>query len=263
MSTKRKFTEAEIESVKKLWYEGLSDKEIGEKIGRHWRSVQNIRKKFGLTQESRNAIRDASHTTPFEKMTRDERIYYLRNKFETSARFKMMMRTLTEDELKVFEEEYFRIAEETDDLTQTEEQSLFLAIYELVLALKSQTSRADEERLVHETRQGLHQQGDPGYRTHVDSRYDKEYNAHMNSFQKFYEALKFNREQRLKDEMKTKQSFLDYAMTYAQRSSQEVAAAEILELSQKKDEELKRLIKNGWLKSNYVVKEKDSAKKVS
>lgn len=237
--TKNRITSKDLQTIKQLWEQGWSDKQIGEKLGRHHRTIQEVRKRHGLVRiEGLSAQKQEPES---------DRMAAFKRKFNTSARSKMVLNTLTAEELAVFEEEYFRVLEDIEDLTATEEQQLFLAIYELVLALRAQRCRCEEEKLVEETRQGFHTPADPSYRKFVDARFEKEYDQHMKSYQKFFEGLKLNREQRLKDEHAIKRSFLDYAEVYAKTSHQEVAAHEILEWSRKTDEELKRLITNNWL----------------
>lgn len=254
MSKRKHLTTEEEEKVEEYWRLGMTDKQIGAKINRHWRSIQNIRNKRGLTRDKRKEMKERVATTPLEKMSKGDRGTYLREKFKSSKRLRMMMETMSQDEFGVFQEEYFKIADDIDDMTHSEEQQLSLATYELVLALKAQKNRSDEERLVNETRQGLHGKSpkdDPDYRTYISDRWEKEYKQHMDSFGKLYEALKLNRQQRLADEMKLKKSFLDYALLYSERSHQEVAAQEILDLVKKEDDELKRLIENGWLYGSF------------
>lgn len=253
MSRAKRLTTDEINTIEELWRQGYTDKQIGLKINRHWRSVQNVRNKRGLSCQKRIETRNRITSTSLEKMTRNDRGTYLRERFNSSKRFQYMLKTMSSLELEVFQEEYFKIADDIDDMTHSEEQQLSLAIYELVLALRAQKNRSDEERLVDETRNGKYKKEDPNYRTYVSDRWEKEYKQHMDLFAKLYESLKLNRQQRLADEMKLKKSFLDYALVYSERSHQEVAAQEILEFAKKEDEELKRLLDNGWLYGAFNV----------
>ncbi len=248
-----RFTSDEENTVYTMHAKGATDQEIAKALGRHHKSgpksIFKLRKRRGwmIDRARQRDVRQEAETTPLEEMTRSQRIEYLKIRFAESPRCKHVFKLLDPDELEVFQDEYFRLLAEIDNVSAAEEQSLFLAIFEFVLAIKAQKNRSDEEGLVRETRDGAYDREDPQFRTQVSERWNKEYNEHMKTYLQLIEMLKLNREQRLKDEIKLKKSFLEYSVQYANKENQQAAAQEILELDRLRDEELKRLIEQGFL----------------
>ena len=179
-------------------------------------------------------------------MSRSERIEFLKVKFEASARFRYMFDTISDNEKEIFQEEYFNVIQEIDDLTMTEEQGLFIAVFELVLALRAQRNRKREEDLLKDCRDGKITSNDPRFITKVDSKYDKEYADHLKAYTSSISELKLSRKQRLNQSI-SKKSFLDFANEVAEKKAQESIAETIRQMNKRKDEELSRLIENGLL----------------
>jgi len=259
---KKKQPQYDSEQIRALFLAGLSDKEIAAKLGRPaktaWRTIQGIRVRNGWTKkpgvkkkdnikDAVNAVAEAQAMTKIENMPFEDRIEHFKTLFKKSQRFDYMFTTLNPNEISLFQEEYFKVLQDVDDISMTEEQSIFLAIYELVLALRAQKNRKVEEDNVEKSREGTLKPDDPGYLMHVSEQYDREYTAHMKNYQKLIEDLKLSRKQRLDREIKTKKSILDYVYELADDDAQTSVAKEIRRLSKLEDEELARLIKNGYL----------------
>lgn len=252
-----RFTKLEIDKVHELYLKGFSDAEIARELNRTNNSavkaIYKLRKRNGWHKNATNnrgeptGIRDLEKTMNMEDMTRPQRIAYLRSRFESSPRCRETFKLLSADELEIFQDEYFRLLSEIDNVSAAEEQSLFLAIFEFVLAFQAQRNKSNEEQKVRETQDKKLKSTDANYRVNVNERWNKEYTDHMKVYRELIAGLKLSREQRLKDEIKSKKTFLDYAYALADRENQLSVAREIVDLDKKSDEELKRLIENGWL----------------
>jgi len=269
---KKKQPPYDVEQIRALFLAGLSDKEIAEKLGRNaptaWRTIQGIRirngwvKKPGVKKE--NATEDPVETVEkiqeiikIESMPTEERVKYFRELLKKSQRFAYMFQTLNPDEVSLFQEEYFKVLQDVDDLSMTEEQALFFAIYELVLALRAQKNRKTEEDNVEASREGRIKPDEPKYVLHVNEQHDREYTSHMKNYQKLIEDLKLSRKQRLDREIKTKKSILDFVYELSDEDAQKSVAEEIRRLNKKEDAELKRLLESGYL-LGYFASNKES-----
>ena len=135
--------------------------------------------------------------------------------------------------------------------------SLFLAIYELVLALRAQKHRKDDEDRVRDSRSGLIEQSDMRYLIKVGEEHDREYSSHMKNYQELIKRLKLSREQRLEREVKTKKTFLDYVYELSDEDAQKSVAEEIRRLNKLDNKELKRLVELGHLKGHFGIMEND------
>jgi len=251
----------DVEQIRTLFLAGLSDKDIAKKLGRNapnaWRTVQRIRLENKWERPTGAPPEQSADTSQIERsavtaqdlsdMSSEERITYLQQSLSSSHRFAYMFNTLDPDEVNIFQEEYFKVLRDVDDISMTEEQSLFLAIYELVLALRAQKNRKDEEELVRRSRNGEIDGDDPLFTTHVSERHEREYNAHMKQYQSLIDNLKLSRRQRLDKQIQGKKSFLDFAHELSDDDAQRSVAEEIRKLNKLDDAELTRLIEKGFL----------------
>lgn len=250
--------------IKYLYQSGFSDKEIADKLGHRtpeaWRQVQKIRRRNGwlrsrgkatkaLVQEHLQVfdnVKDGD-LAGFSELDPKERVKVLKQKFDKSARFRYMFGTLDPEEIDIFQSEYFQLVHTIKDLTLSEEQPLFMAVYELVLALRAQKQRKDEEEILKKCRKGEILQNDPRFIVSVSDKYDREYNTHMQHYQKLIESLKLSRKQRLEKVIQQKKSFIDYAVELSSEDAQKDVASTVTKLEKKSDKELKRLIDKGLL----------------
>lgn len=255
----KKHPRYDVEQIRTLFLAGMKDKEIAKKLGRHspsaWRTIQKIRLKHGWERPTGalpepcddSTSNDTTTPVSLSDMTSEERIAHLKRTFSTSQRFAYMFSTLDPDEVNIFQEEYFKVLHDVDDISMTEEQSLFLAIYELVLALRAQKNRKDEEDIVRQCRRGEMTEENPCFTIHVSERYEREYTAHMKQYQSLIDNLKLSRRQRLDKQIQGKKSFLDFAHELADSDAQKSVAEEIRKLNKLDNKELKRLIDSGYL----------------
>lgn len=246
---RKNFSQEELEAVKKMAIDGKSNIEIANLMSKafpiNWRSkyahrmVPKILKGYGDLENSEEKTLD--------EMGREERYRFIENKLQKTPRFKITFKNFAKEEKDVFIEEYLSIIKSTETLTEAEEQALFASILELVLALQSLSRKQREEILLEESLSGKIKQGDPKYRTIVDQRYQKEYDSHMRLYQSGMEQLKMSRNQRLKEFRSQKQTLVDLAEELSARNAQAEVALDIERLSKLKDEELKRMLENGYL----------------
>lgn len=238
-----------IEELVKL---GKSDAEIVQILG--WkhktaqRSVANERRIRGLKPGL-----SLTPTTPktMDEMTRDERFLYIQSRLKTTPRFKIIFTSFSKEEIEFFTDEYFNVLKSTDTLNEAEEQALFSAVIEYVLAYRSLNIKSIEEDLYTKSVKGEIEDDEPTYRRYVDDRYQKEYESHMKQYQGFMKDLKMSRDQRLKDIKSERKSLVDLVTALSVKEAQVDAASEIERLSKLRDEELKRLLDNGYIVGKF------------
>jgi len=255
------------ERIRELFNEGFDDKRIALQLGHNavnaWRTVQRIRikngwtRKRGVKKKPSNPVDNSSSPVnqnikktaiaDFSRMNPDERVDFLRERFKKSARFSRFSKTMSEDEMEVFQEEYFNIIRDIDDVSLTEEQALFFAIYDLILAMRAQVRRQEEEDILDRCRSGEIPQVDLRYIVTIDDRWDKEYNSHIKSYKEFIDNLKLSRKQRLDKQKKTKKTILDFVVELADHDNQTSVAETIRQLEKESDAELSRLVENDLL----------------
>lgn len=246
---RKNFSSEELEAVRKMALDGKNNTEIANLMAKafplNWRSkyahrmVPKIIKGYGTIDETEEKTLD--------EMGREERFRFIENKLQKTPRFKITFKNFAKEEKDVFTEEYLSIVRSTETLTEAEEQALFASILELVLALQSLSRKQKEEQLLDQTLDGKIPQSDPRYRTMVDPRYQKEYDSHMRLYQAGMEQLKMSRSQRLKEVRSQKQTLVDLAEELSAKNAQAEVADEIERLSKLKDEELKKMIENGYI----------------
>lgn len=253
------------EEIKRLFDLGLSDKEIAQRLGHDtssaYRTVQKIRvdngwkrsrgrkSKVAFAEGAKiiDKIHSVDGAVDFSDMTPDARIKFLRDKFDKSTRCTYVFKSMSAEEILMFQEEYFNIVREIDDLSAAEEQSLFVAVYGFILAFRAQRAAKEESEMLNKCRKGVITRDEPEFIVAVNESHERNYDKHMKLYQNFIEQLKLSRRQRLEKEIKSKKSFIDFVYELADKDAQKGVAEEIRRLEKKSDDELKRLIKLGKL----------------
>jgi hypothetical protein len=189
------------------------------------------------------------HTLPktLDEMTREERTRHIEARVLTTPRFQMAFRNFAPNEKDVFVSEYMNVVRSTETLTEVEEQALFSAILELILAFQALNRKELEEQWRDQSLRGEIPEDDPKFRRHVDDKYQREYDQHIKLYQRGMEQLKMSRKDRLKEVRSQKQTLVDLAEELSSKNAQSEVADEIERLSKMKDEELKRLLELGHL----------------
>lgn len=214
--------------------------------------------KFPATWNSKNANRsvarilkgkndDSEDDKTLDEMTRDERALFVESKLQLTPRFKLAFKNFKEEEKEVFVNEYVQVIRSTDTITEAEEQVLFAAILEFVLAMQALSRKEREEQWFEQSVSGFIKEDDPRFRRFVDARYHKEYESHAKLHQQGMEQLKMGRAQRLKEVRSQKQTLIDLAEELSSKNAQAEVADEIERLSKLKEDELKRLLEDGHI----------------
>lgn len=253
------------DEIKRLFELGLSDQEIAQRLGHDTpsagRTVQKIRIENGWKRSRGRKsevtfaegakiveqINKVDGAIDFSNMSPDERIKFLQNKFDKSTRCTYVFKSMNSEEILMFQEEYFNIVREIDDLSAAEEQSLFVAVYGFILAFRAQRSATEETNVLEKCRKGIISRDEPEFLIAVNECHERNYDKHMKLYSNFIEQLKLSRRQRLEKEIKSKKSFLDFVHSLADKDAQRGVAEEIRKLEKKSDDELKRLLKKGLL----------------
>jgi hypothetical protein len=255
------FTQEEKALAERWSSENLSYAEIAKRLANefpeNWKDLTSPERAVGrLLKQAREgiaAVAAIKSIKTLDEMTREERHMFISSKLQTTPRFRLTFKNFTQDERDLFTEEYLSVIHSTDTITEAEEQSLFAAILELVLALQA-LNRKEQQELWHDmTKNGKIQENDPKYTAHLNTadRYGKEYDQHMKLYQKGMEQSKMARHQRLKESNTERKSLVDLAEELSSKSARSSAAEEIERLSRLRDEELKKMIENGYILGKF------------
>jgi len=231
--------------------QGLSSMQIAEKI--NWPKNEYSRKKIGkiLKEANKHAViaspeaKDLNLT--LDQMTRDQRFEHLKNSVMKTPRATLVFNSFTEAEKEFFLDEYLKILKATDSISEPEEQSLFSACVEYVLAFRALDLKAIEEKCYAETQAGKWKQGDVRFRAFADDKFAKQYQQHLETYRKLVTDLKMSRSQRLDKIKNEKRTLVDLAVELSSKSAQTTATEEIIRLSRLSDEELQKLMDNGYV----------------
>ncbi len=207
--------------------------------------VRDSKKNFTPKEELKKVI--VTSVITLDQMSKEERYKYLKDNITKTPRGVIIFSSFSGQEKDFFIDEYFKILQSTDSLNEVEEQQLFSACVEFILAYRVLSLKSEEEKCYAETMQGLWKQGDPRYRAFLDERFQKEYVQHTEAYRKFITDLKMSRAQRLDKIKNEKRTLVDLATELSNKSAQSQAADEIVRLSKETDEELKRMIESGYL----------------
>jgi len=242
------FPEEEKSRVRSLADEGHSHAEIARKMKEefpaNW-SAKNANRTVASVLKKADETLSRTEDKTLDEMTREERFLFIEHRLQNSPRFRMTFKSFGGDEKELFISEYLSVIKSTDTLTEVEEQAVFAAILELILAFQALNRKEQEEKWRDESLNGDIPEGDPKYRRHVDNKYQQEYDQHMKLYQKGMSELKMSRAQRLKEVRSQKQTLVDLAEALSQKNAQAEVADEIERLSKVKDEELQKLLEGG------------------
>lgn len=242
------FPEAEKSRVRELAQQGRTNTEIAdlmkEEFPENWQSKYAHRTVARILKEDDTSVPDDK---TLDEMSRDERYRFIEARLQGSPRFRIAFKNFDADQKELFVSEYLSVIKSTDTLTEVEEQAVFAAILELVLAFQALNRKERLEKLRDETLEGKYDENDPLYTKFVDDKYQREYDQHMKLYQKGMSELKMSRAQRLKEVRSQKQSLVDLAEQLSNKNAQAEVSEEIERLGGLKDEELKRLLELGHI----------------
>jgi hypothetical protein len=255
---RRVITQQELTVIAQYAELGKSDQEIADILG--WsqdmadaaRAVAKQRRKLSLKKTGEDAIPKTevvslTKSKLLEVMTRQERFDFIKSRIKTNPRNVIVFEALSKEEEAFFLSEYYNVLQSTDSITEAEEQQLFAAIIEYVLAYRSMRFKTEEERCVQETLNGEHDKDDARYKLKVDPRHGEDYDRHLKTYQDLMSGLKMSRKQRLDKVKSDRRTLVDVASELSTSSAQAMAADEIERMSALGDEELAKLVKDGYV----------------
>lgn len=245
------FPDDQRNMVRAFKEKGMTNVEIAEEMAKmfpaEWSSKTAFRSVARILDEEPKEVQPSKNSKTLDEMTREERFKYIESRMQTTPRFRIAMRSFDKDDRELFVDEYLTVIKSTETLTEVEEQSLFAAILDLILAFQALNRKEAEEKWRDLSLDGTIPPNDPRYRLSVNDKYQKEYDQHMKLYQKGMEGLKMSRSQRLKEVRSQKQTLVDLAEELSTKNAQGEAADEIERLSRLKDSELKKLLEQGHL----------------
>lgn len=249
--------------ISRLLDQGRTHKYIAEQLG--WtnktaeRSVARIVKELrksddpNLLQISLKKVEEVRHKT-LDEMTRDQRVIYLKSQINETPRFKFVFEAFSAQEQSVFIDEYTNIVAAIDSLTEPEEQGLFAAIGEFVLAYRALRFKTQEERWYQDSMDGVMESEDaegvrnPRFRRTNDSdKYRKGYDDHMKLYQRGISELKMSRVQRMKEVRSDRKSLVDVIEAFSHKNAQADASEAIIKLQKMRDDQLIEMLENGYI----------------
>jgi hypothetical protein len=247
--------------------DGLTYAEIAKRLSNdfpdNWKDLKSPERAIGrLLKQARE--QKASVVDPLksnskvpektlDEMTREERHVFISHKLQSTPRFRLTFRNFGDDEKDLFMEEYLSVIKSTDTITEAEEQALFAAVLELVLALQALSRKEQQESWYEQTKNAAFDEEDSRYTPHLGGaeKYAKEYDNHMKLYQKGMEQNKMARHQRLKQSNTERKSLVDLAEELSSKNARSTAADDIEKLSKLRDEELKDMIANGYILGKF------------
>lgn len=244
------FPQAEREAVKRLSREGLTNTSVAQKMTEmfpgNWKTKSGGRAVARILADVQEQNASAAEKT-LDEMGRDERFKHISSRLQSTPRYRMALGHFADDQRETFIDEYLRIVKSIDTITEVEEQSLFAAIIEYILAFQALARKEQEEEYYAKSMTGDIPDTDRRYRRFVDDKYQKEYDQHMKLYQAGVKNLKMSREQRLKEVRSERLTLVDLAQELSSQSTQSEVADEIAVLSKARDKELKIMLENGHL----------------
>jgi len=246
--------------IARLSEQGHTQQYIAEQLG--WRNKTAVRSVARVIKQLREEQSlDLTEDAPapvdektLDEMTREQRVTYLKRKINETPRFRFVFKAFSTEEQSVFIDEYVNIVSSIDSLTEAEEQTLFAAIGEYVLAYRALNFKTQEERWWQDSMEGTIRpesedgEADPRFRRINDSeKYQKQYDSHMKLYQKGISELKMSRVQRMKEVRSDRKSLVDVIEAFSHKNAQADASEQIVKLSRLQDEELKQMLENGYI----------------
>lgn len=242
------FPEEERRRVRELAANGLPHTKIAEQMKEeypeNWSAKHANRTVSRILAEAEEEVERIASKT-LDEMSREERFRFIEGRLQNTPRFRIAFKNFSDEEKTLFISEYLDVIKSTDTLTEVEEQAVFAAILEFVLAFQALNRKERLEKLRDETLEGKYEEEDPQFTRVVDDKYQREYDQHMKLYQKGMEQLKMSRQQRLKEVRSQKQTLVDLAEALSQKNAQAEVADEIERLAKLKDSELKKLLELG------------------
>jgi hypothetical protein len=254
----RSISDQELAIIAQYAELGKSDEEIADILG--WsktmaaapRAVAKQRRKLNLKKRGAEStpktdLTNLAKNKLLEVMTRQERFDFIKARIASNPRNVMVFEALSKQEEAFFLSEYYNILQSTESITEAEEQQLFAAVIEYVLAFRALRMKTAEERCVEETLAGTIPDTSPRYKLKVDPRHEESYSTHMQTYQNLMNGLKMSRKQRLDKVKSDRRTLVDVASELSTQNAQALAADEIERMSILSDEELKRLLDAGYV----------------
>lgn len=183
--------------LKQHW-KTTSDVDIAEKLGRDDKSIARKRKLMGLIKSNGRPSNDSKNEatldspTPYSlsKLNRDDRIKFYKASFKTHWRYKLIKRTLLDDELGYYEHRYIEFID-TNDITLIEEDLLHNMIMCDIQIIRIQN-------LLRDTLKKYNEDDDDDKRPPPNYLY-KDLGDAEGRYVKYQEKLNLTRQQRMKD----------------------------------------------------------------
>lgn len=187
-----------------LWlkqhYKSSTDKDIAAKLGRKEDSIARKRKQLGLskkngrpTEDSRKeAIRQTPTDYSLAKLSKEERLEFYRNSFDTFWRSKHVKKILLTEELEYYKHKYVEAIDSMETLDYVEEDLLHNMIMCDISIVRLQEQIKDE---LQKFKEGDDDNGRP-----PPQYLYKDLNELETRYIKYQEKLSLTRQQRLKED---------------------------------------------------------------
>lgn len=243
MSKKTEITKEQSTLILKYHKDGMNYTDIARETGLHYKFVARF------IEKETNPIKTK---LMLEEMTKGDRLVFITEKLKTSPRALHIFQTFNASEKQFFLDEYLNTIKSVESITEIEDQSLFLACIEYVLAYRSLRLNQVEQQMYTDTVEGrITDPSDVKYRNKLNSQFSQEYDTHMERYQSLIKSLKLNRDQRLDKIKSEKRTLIDVVLEFSNVSSQNTIIERIEELQKVSDEELKKMLTEGHLFGSF------------
>jgi len=178
------YTEEEAELIRKYYEEGKPDEEIAAKLNRTKASVASKRISMGLMRAKKHLPRGTS-------LTKEERKKLEIKRYRLSPRYKGLSEILSEEEKKVFDEEFELFLNGVDEVDARDVENIHMLVMEIIMQnklLRKQKRAEDEDR-------------------EIDI--EKDYNSSVARYERLLRMLNMSRQQRLEKHRKVGISITD------------------------------------------------------
>jgi hypothetical protein len=229
-------------------------------------TVRSVRRQLGIKAGARGRPKAKKKEEELPKQTDDlsrgDRVRRLQIKVGADPKYKVLEKTLDENEREMFLTEFTNIAVDMDSLDAFEESHLYTAVMNFVLgtryAQRYQTQREAFERFCNSDFYGteINMATLPRNMRPLppDENLIEEFHKSTDNFNKIRDKFARIQEEKRKRVVGDKKTFSDFREYYAHEDKVSEASMEIRDILKETDAELKRMIKSGELEGFFERK---------
>ena len=224
---KTRFEDYEIAYIRQH-YKMMTDEEIGDELGRSGKAITRKRTEIGCSkgtgrpkkpllkgknQISNSLVRSSNEIKKdiFSQLNREQKKKLFRQRFQNSERHDQLTRILNEDEINFYSERFLDYIMTWDTILTTEEDTLHLAIIELIRGQRILRRQRDAQEEAH------------GIALEV---FDRQYKECVETYNRLMNSLSGTRQQRLSKNSESSISIVTIVQALQDNENRERAGRE-------------------------------------